>query len=165
MGFTIYFIKQKFSSVENITTQEVRQQVDEAEQAKLKGEQPGCQPVLVDVREEKEYNVSHIPGAKWVPPGATYEQASTTLGLPRAHPEVQPLYLYCSVGFRSSKLAQMLQEKGETHVKNIEGSLFKWANEGGPLVDNAGAPTKKVHAYGSLWGKLIHDVESRVYDE
>ncbi len=39
---------------------------------------------------------------------------------------------------------------------NLEGSLFKWANEGRPMVDNEGIKTIYAHAYSVVWGKLLH---------
>lgn len=41
-------------------------------------------------------------------------------------------------------------------VYNLEGSLFKWANENRPIVDRNGAITEKVHPYNSVWGKLLY---------
>jgi len=40
-------------------------------------------------------------------------------------------------------------------IYNLEGSLFKWANESRPLVDNSGSPTKLVHPYNNVWGRLL----------
>lgn len=37
---------------------------------------------------------------------------------------------------------------------NLEGSIFAWANEGRPLVDDKGLATK-VHPYDAKWGELL----------
>lgn len=73
---------------------------------------------------------------------------------------------YCSVGYRSSYLAQQLlceldkpvyQElKSKVMVYNLEGSIFKWANEGKELEDNKGFKTVVVHPYNVIWGKLLN---------
>ena len=46
-----------------------------------------------------------------------------------------------------------------THVANLEGSIFAWANEDRPLVqgdgEGAGAPTSLVHPYDADWGNLV----------
>lgn len=39
------------------------------------------------------------------------------------------IVVYCSVSYRSSILARRLQDMGFTNVYNLEGSIFKWANE------------------------------------
>lgn len=73
---------------------------------------------------------------------------------------------YCSVGYRSSYLAQQLlceldkpvyQElKSKVVVYNLEGSIFKWANEGKDLEDNRGRKTIVAHPYNVVWGKLLN---------
>jgi hypothetical protein len=64
------------------------------------------------------------------------------------------IVVYCSVGYRSSVLARKLQDMGVTRVYNLEGSIFKWANEERPLVRN-GDTVQKVHPYDAYWGKLL----------
>jgi hypothetical protein len=39
-------------------------------------------------------------------------------------------------------------------VRNLDGSIFAWANEGRPLERN-GQPAQLVHPYDALWGKLL----------
>jgi len=63
---------------------------------------------------------------------------------------------YCSVGYRSAKMAQRLRNAGYTNVQNLEGSIFEWANEHRPLVRD-GEPTKQVHPYSALRGHLLRD--------
>lgn len=62
---------------------------------------------------------------------------------------------YCSVGYRSSLLANKLlphlQSQG-IPVYNLKGGLFQWAIEGGELQ---GDIPHKVHQYSSLWGRLL----------
>ena len=40
-------------------------------------------------------------------------------------------------------------------VHNLEGSLFKWANESRPMVDGRDEPTIFAHPYSAVWGKLL----------
>lgn len=73
---------------------------------------------------------------------------------------------YCSVGYRSSALAQELlsemrkpayeEIKSKIRIYNLEGSIFKWANEGKDLEDSRGRKTTVAHPYSSLWGKLLN---------
>ncbi len=104
-------------------------------------------PVLLDVRTQAEYDVSHLPGARRVEPGSDPAQ----LALPRD----QPVVTYCSVGYRSAEFARRLQNAGFDRVENLEGSIFQWANEGRPLEQNDGQPARKVHPYNATWGLLL----------
>ena len=97
-------------------------------------------PVLLDVRTQEEFAVSHLSGARRVDPDAT------TVELPKD----TPIVTYCSVGYRSAKFAQRLQAAGFTNVRNLEGSIFQWANEGRPVE-----PGTKVHPYNKKWGVLL----------
>jgi len=105
-------------------------------------------PFLLDVRDEKEFAVSRLPGAIRAAkdPIAQLDQ----LGVNRQ----DPIVVYCSVGYRSSVLAEKLGQAGFTHVHNLEGSIFAWTNEGRPLV-NAGGPAKGTHPFNRVWGRFL----------
>ena len=105
-------------------------------------------PVLLDVRAPDEYSVSHLDGAR---------RALTTSEAMRVLHDVgkaDRIVVYCSVGYRSAKLAQALGARGYTDVYNLEGSIFQWANESRPLVHDQGVATK-VHPYDENWGRLL----------
>jgi len=106
-------------------------------------------PVLLDVREAREYEVSHLAGARRA---RTKSEALAALeGVPRDAEVV----LYCSVGYRSSQLAQELAGAGYTNVANLEGSIFEWANAGHPVVQGD-TEVDEVHPYDKKWGQLLH---------
>jgi rhodanese-related sulfurtransferase len=107
-------------------------------------------PILLDVRTEEEWNVSHLPGARRVEPNASSEKA--TAGMTKGTPVVT----YCAVGYRSGALATKLRAAGFTSVRNLEGSIFQWANEHRPLVRDD-KPVTAVHPYSTLWGRLLTD--------
>jgi len=113
-------------------------------------------PVLFDVREEAEYNVSHLPGARRVQPGSNAAELIETL-----EPDT-PIVAYCSVGYRSSELVQKLTERGFTNVKNLDGSIFAWANRGFP-VERDGEEVREVHPFDDRWGTLLHE-DLRAYE-
>jgi len=48
-----------------------------------------------------------------------------------------------------------LGTKDKIQVYNIEGGLFKWANENRPMVDGKGQSTVSAHPYNSVFGKLL----------
>ena len=67
-----------------------------------------------------------------------------------------PIVTYCAVGYRSGEMATGLRAAGFTNVRNLEGSIFQWANEHRPLVrENERVST--VHPYSALWGRLLAD--------
>ena len=109
---------------------------------------PQATPLILDVREQHEYERSHIAGARQVTPGTTNFQFLNEI------PRDTPIVAYCSVGYRSSELASALQEAGFTRVYNLEKSIFGWANAGYPVVQG-NQPTDKVHPYNKLWGRLL----------
>lgn len=98
-------------------------------------------PVLLDVRTEDEFNVSHLPDA-------VREASPETIASGR------PIVAYCSIGWRSAESVLRLAHDGHTNVLNLEGSIFVWASEGRPL-ESHGQPIRKVHPYDSKWGRLL----------
>ncbi|MGB3570541.1 MAG: rhodanese-like domain-containing protein [Phormidesmis sp.] len=116
-------------------------------------------PIVIDVRNPKEYAVSHLPGA----------YRAKTVGEVKAAGISQdvPVVVYCSVGYRSGRLGQALAAAGYS-VMNLEGSIFQWANEGRSLVTTKGGqtlPTREVHPYSEIWGLLLDPAQSTRPDE
>lgn len=113
--------------------------------------------ILLDAREATEYKVSHIQGAKNV--GYDNFDMKELKDIDKNAMVV----VYCSVGYRSEKIGEKLQQAGYTHVFNLYGGIFDWKNRGYKVVDNQETETEKVHAYNKSWGKwLIKGV--KIYD-
>jgi rhodanese-related sulfurtransferase len=106
-------------------------------------------PLLIDVRTHEEYEVSHLPGAIWA---ATPSQIASAI---REVSDRRAVVFYCSVGVRSSRAAAELVRSGRANVFNLQGSIFKWANEGRPLIANDRA-VHVVHPYNERWGVLLN---------
>lgn len=104
--------------------------------------------VLLDVREPEEFAVSHLEGAARV---TSPEHAETLL---RDAPEDATIVAYCSVGYRSARLVAELRNRGLSNVRNLEGSIFRWANEDRPLF-RGGATARGVHPFDETWGVLL----------
>ena len=104
--------------------------------------------LILDVREAKEFDVSHIDGAVLATELEMALEALENL------PKDTPIVAYCAVGYRSSKLAALLQKQGFSNVRNLEGSIFEWARKGYPLK-NSYKETDKVHPYDWWWKRLV----------
>lgn len=113
--------------------------------------------VLLDTRAKAEYDVSHLPGARWV--GYDDFDLSRVRGVPKD----ADIVVYCSVGYRSEKVGEKLQAAGYQHVQNLYGSLFEWVNQGNPVVDSSGKSTQRVHAFSRPWGIWLQRGE-KVYE-
>lgn len=136
-------IRKEFPDVEHIETGTLAQLL------KLQGTDA---PLLVDSRTEEEYSVSHMPGAVNL---ETPEEV--TKYLEEQGTKERPVILYCSVGYRSAVLADKLRESGMGEVRNVVGSIFAWANEERPLVDDTGNAVQTVHPYNQFWGRLLKE--------
>lgn len=101
--------------------------------------------IILDAREKNEYQISHILGSKLV----GYEEFNLAK-LPKV-PFDTEIYVYCSVGYRSEKIAENLKKAGYKNVYNLEGGIFGWVNQGYPVVDKKNRQTKFVHGYNSDW--------------
>lgn len=86
-------------------------------------------PVMVDVREQNEWNLFRIPGAVHVPLGSVTAQAAEKI------PRDREVVLYCASGNRSALAADSLQEMGYQHVASLAGGIRGWANAGGEMED------------------------------
>lgn len=123
-------IRQQFKSVKHLSVQEAQ---------KLQN------PIIIDARSNKEISVSVIPKSQ------PY-QSSNQLDRDR------PLLIYCTIGYRSSKLAEKLKGEG-FQTYNLDGGILNWAHAGGNLLTPKGEPTKRVHTYGSIWNLLPRGYE------
>jgi rhodanese-related sulfurtransferase len=107
------------------------------------------QPVVLDARTLAEYAVSHLRGAVAIDP---YRPSLRPLQGVQASGSI---VVYSSAGYRGARVASWLARAGYTSVVNLSGGIFKWANEGRPLFQEANRPTALVHPYDRRWGMLV----------
>ena len=69
--------------------------------------------------------MSHLPGARLADAKAPAAQLLSGLCTNQA------IVVYCSVGYRSSRLVERLQQAGYTNAFNLDGSIFQWATKTG----------------------------------
>ena len=85
--------------------------------------------VLVDVREDREWDAGHLPGATHLGKGVIERDIEVTF------PDKNtPLVLQCGGGFRSALAADALQKLGYTNVVSLEGGYRGWIERGLPVV-------------------------------
>jgi rhodanese-related sulfurtransferase len=83
--------------------------------------------LLVDVREDNEWEKGHLPGAVHMGRGVIERDIETQV------PETSTkMILYCGGGFRSALVADNLQKMGYTNVESMDGGWKGWVGEGLP---------------------------------
>jgi len=84
--------------------------------------------VLVDVREDREYDADHIPGAVHLGKGIIERDIEAK------YPDLNTeLVLYCGGGFRSAMAADNLQKMGYKNVISMDGGIREWREKSYPL--------------------------------
>ncbi len=137
---TLKMVRAKFPEVAQVSTDTLASWLDESGGAD--------RPLIVDTREQGEYEVSHLEGAL-----KASSEDEALKALEGATPG-RRVVLYCSVGYRSSEMARFLMKKGYGEIYNLEGSIFAWANEGRPVY-RGDQQVDAVHPYDRVWGKLL----------
>ena len=83
---------------------------------------------IIDVREEREFLISHIPAARHIGKGVLerdIEKWYRNLN--------EEMILYCGGGYRSALAADALQKMGYTNVLSMAGGFREWKKQGGPI--------------------------------
>jgi rhodanese-related sulfurtransferase len=78
--------------------------------------------LLVDVREQWEYDLCKIPGAKWIPLGELPANLNTLL-------DAGDVICYCHHGMRSLDAAVWLRQQGVESAKSMAGGIERWSAE------------------------------------
>lgn len=79
------------------------------------------QAQLIDVRTPEEYASQHIEHAQNVDwNGSDFDAKALKLD------KSKPVFVYCTVGGRSKKASEKLQELGFKEIYNLDGGIMKW---------------------------------------
>ncbi len=77
--------------------------------------------ITIDLRTREEVNAGYIPGAdRFMDYYIEFEKQLDTLDTHRTY------LIYCRSGARSRAAAEMMAQKGFTHVYNLEGGIIKY---------------------------------------
>ena len=85
--------------------------------------------VLVDVREESEWQKDHLPGAIHMSKGVIERDVEHKV--PDLNTE---MVLYCGGGFRSALATDNLQKMGYTNVISMDGGVRGWREKNYPMT-------------------------------
>jgi adenylyltransferase/sulfurtransferase len=78
--------------------------------------------LLVDVREDNEFNYSHLRNAVHIPLGHLAERIVEL-------PAQANIVVYCKSGTRSRKAVELMQLVGMTNVRNLKGGIRAWTKQ------------------------------------
>ena len=92
--------------------------------AKITGAEPRAFH-LIDVREESEFAVDHLPGARPLSKGVI--ERDVEVAIPDVDAEI---VLYCGGGYRSALAADNLRKMGYTNVWSMWGGIRAWREAG-----------------------------------
>lgn len=102
--------------MQTLTPEELREQLDQNREL-----------VLIDVREEWEYETCHIDGSLLMPMNRIMSSLDSL-------DKDAPTVFICHHGMRSQQVAQYLESQGFSQVYNLEGGIDRWARTVDPAM-------------------------------
>ena len=103
--------------------------------------------IILDARSSGEFEVSHLQHAQFV------DFDHFDLKMISSIDKNTPIVVYCTVGYRSEKIAEKIKKNGYSDVRNLYGGICEWVNHGFPVVGKDGRVTRQVHTYNKTWSK------------
>lgn len=85
--------------------------------------------VLIDIREQNEWNLGHAASAEYIGRGVLESQIESRV------PREAQVVLYYASGNRSALAAHTLQTMGYTNVASMAGGFRDWVASGGEVAD------------------------------
>ena len=82
--------------------------------------------VLIDVREQGEWEAGHVRQARHIPLGVLPDRLAEV-------PHDRAVLLFCRSGNRSGQATRLLLERGFTNARNVDGGVLAWERQGLPL--------------------------------
>jgi SulP family sulfate permease len=101
------------ASIGNVSAKELRQQLVNGKTL----------PLVIDVREPREFSQGHVPQAQLIPlPKIISDELDV--------PEDRELILVCRTGRRSIRAAQVIKQNGHSNVRILQGGMLAWEAAG-----------------------------------
>jgi sulfur-carrier protein adenylyltransferase/sulfurtransferase len=112
----------------------VKSRIEQLDPADARDELARGDAVLIDTREQHEWDEAHLEGATLVPPDTVAERIEEVVP-----DRSQRVLLYCRVGNRSARAADVLESRlGYEDVASIDGGILAWQQAGLPVVEPEG---------------------------
>lgn len=103
--------------MQEITAAELKQRLDAGEDLQI-----------IDVREQKEFDVARIEGAKLIPLGEVTKRINEI-------DSTRETVVHCKGGGRSARAIEALKQAGFAgDLKNLTGGITAWSNDVDPSV-------------------------------
>jgi len=90
--------------------------------------------LIIDVRQENEFEDGYVPGAVNVPRGLIEFRIWKLVGFPNAVDMGKQMTLYCATGGRCALATKTLQDLGFTNVTSVDMVFDKWVAAGHPVA-------------------------------
>src|SRR5215469_8663756 len=84
--------------------------------------------VILDVRNETEYNAAHLDNAVWIPLHELEDRLNEL-----SEKQNSPVLVYCGVGGRTVTACQILEDHGFTKVYGMIGGITEWMEANYPV--------------------------------
>ena len=137
MNFVLAYLRRQFPNTPTMNTSDFSEIIKDNDNI-----------LILDCRRPDEHEISKIPGAKNVHFRCSDEELKETL---KEVDDKTQIISYCSLGYRSAIITDRIREQIQNdssiqatsdNVYNLEGSIFKWANENRPLIDSNDQSTR-----------------------
>jgi molybdopterin/thiamine biosynthesis adenylyltransferase/rhodanese-related sulfurtransferase len=141
--------------------QQTRSEISEIDATQARDRIESGEPVVVDVREQDEWDEGHIAGAVHVPRGHLESR------IERLAPDTgRPLIVYCSAGNRSAFAAKTLADLGYEDVVSLAGGFTDWKRNGFPVQLQTGleAPQRARYSRHLLIPEVGEEGQLRLLD-
>src|SRR5918994_33946 len=123
-------------------------------------QQNGNGAVIVDVREQHEFEQSHVPGAVHVPRGHLESRIEGAVG-----DRSKRVILYCASGSRSALAAHTLQEHlGYEDVASMRGGITLWKDRGYDVVDRSNLQRQVAHSNDRIGMPKVDSAEISIHE-
>lgn len=110
---------------------QAKHQITEISPSEARTQVEGGEAVLIDVREEGDWQEGHAQGAKHLSRGVIELEIEEQIPDPKT-----PIICYCGGGSRSALVAESLQKMGYGNVRSMAGGLRAWKEAGLPTADS-----------------------------
>jgi molybdopterin/thiamine biosynthesis adenylyltransferase/rhodanese-related sulfurtransferase len=104
---------------------QVKREIDEIDAVRARELIDSENPLILDVREQDEWDEGHIPGAVHIPRGNLESRIEAA-----APDHSRRIVVYCAVGNRSAFAAKTLEELGYEDAVSLTGGFTDWKRNG-----------------------------------